>query len=59
MVLLTLAGWLTLATSGSHWHNAAAEWPTQLEDSKWQPRIGYLREATGIEGQLLIGPKLR
>jgi len=37
----------------------AAQWPAQLDDPGWKPRIGYLRQATGIAGQVLVGPKLR
>ena len=37
----------------------APQWPEQLLDPGWKPHIGYLREATGIDGQSLVGPRLR
>jgi hypothetical protein len=36
-----------------------AVWPDQLQNPQWKPQIGYLREATAIDGQPLAGPSIR
>jgi len=34
-------------------------WPAQLDDPKWQSHISYLRSATALAGERLIGPRLQ